>query len=58
MPVITLPDGSKRKYNSSITPLKIAEDISNSLKKSSTVAQVDGELWDLSREITMMQMFR
>jgi len=52
VPVITLPDGSKRKYNSSITPLKIAEDISNSLKKSSTVAKVDGEFWDLTREIT------
>ncbi len=52
MPVITLPDGSKRKYNSNITPLNIAEDISSSLKKSSSIAKVDGEFWDLSREIT------
>jgi threonyl-tRNA synthetase len=52
VPVITLPDGSKRKYNSSITPLNIAEDISNSLKKSSSIAKVDGEFWDLDREIT------
>ena len=52
MPVITLPDGSKRKYNSNLTPLNIAEDISSSLKKSSSIAKVDGEFWDLNREIT------
>ena len=33
MPIITLPDGSLKTYNSTVTPLKIAEDISNSLKK-------------------------
>ena len=51
MPIITLPDGSLKTYNSSVTPLKIAEDISNSLKKSSVIAKVNGEYWDLSREI-------
>ena len=51
MPIITLPDGSLKTYNSTVTPLKIAEDISNSLKKSSVIAKVNGEYWDLSREI-------
>ena len=52
MPIITLPDGSLKTYNSNVTPLNIAEDISNSLKKSAVIAKVNGEYWDLSKEIS------
>jgi len=52
LPIITLPDGSLKTYNSNVTPLNIAEDISNSLKKSAVIAKVNGEYWDLSKEIS------
>ena len=52
MPKITLPDGSFKSYNSNITPIKIAEDISSSLKKLAVIAKVNGDYWDIGREIS------
>ena len=51
MPTISFPDGSKKIFKSSVTPLSIAEEISNSLKKNAVIAKVNGEFWDLNREI-------
>ncbi|MDH8702301.1 threonyl-tRNA synthetase [Dysgonomonadaceae bacterium PH5-43] len=48
---ITFPDGSVREYAKGITPLKIAESISSRLAQDVVVADVDGEAWDLTREI-------
>ena len=34
MPLITFPDGRKKKFKNEVTGIEIAEDISQSLKKS------------------------
>ena len=52
MLTITLPDGSIKTYNSNVTPIKIAEDISSSLKKTAIIAKVNGDYWDIDREIS------
>lgn len=44
---ITLPDGSIRSYEHAVTPLEIAESISNRLKKEAFVAKVNGTLVDI-----------
>ena len=51
MPIITFPDGSKKTFMNNVSPLNIAEDISNSLKKNAVIAKVNGDFWDLNREI-------
>lgn len=51
MPNIQLPDGSIRSYDAVVTGATIAADISRSLARQSIAVRVDGELWDLSREI-------
>ena len=51
MLTISFPDGSKKIFKSSVSPLSIAEEISNSLKKNAVIAKVNGEFWDLNREI-------
>jgi threonyl-tRNA synthetase len=48
MPVITLPDGSKRTYDTPVTAAKVAADIGAGLAKAAVGAKVDGELRDLS----------
>ena len=48
---ITLPDGSVREYDRPVTPLAVAQDISGSLAKAAVAAVVDGEAWDLTREV-------
>ena len=52
MPTIKLPDGSKREYKSPVTGEFIANEISKSLAKEAVAVSVDGEFWDLSRDIT------
>jgi threonyl-tRNA synthetase len=49
---ITLPDGSVRTYEGSVTGTGIAEDISKSLAKAAIAVRVDGELSDLFAPIT------
>jgi len=48
MPVITLPDGSKRTYDKPVTAAQVAADIGAGLAKAAVGAKVDGELRDLS----------
>jgi threonyl-tRNA synthetase len=46
MPVITLPDGSKRTYDGTVTVAKIAADIGPGLAKATVAGKVDGRLVD------------
>jgi threonyl-tRNA synthetase len=48
---ITLPDGSVRQYEAGVTSLDIAKSISEGLARHVLVAEVNGETWDLSRNI-------
>jgi threonyl-tRNA synthetase len=45
---VTLPDGSRREYPSSVTPQKIAAEIGPGLLKAAIAAEVDGKQIDLS----------
>ena len=48
---ITFPDGSAREFPKGITSLEIAENISPRLAKEVYSATVNGEIWDLTRQI-------
>jgi len=48
---IQFPDGDSRQYDSAITPLQIACDISEGLGRVAIAAELDGEPVDLSRQI-------
>lgn len=49
---ITLPDGSVREYNEGVTAYDVAASISQGLAKAVVAAEVNGEVWDLTRPIT------
>ncbi len=49
---ITLPDGSVREYNEGVTAYDVAMSISPGLAKNVLSAEVNGEVWDLTRPIT------
>ncbi len=49
---ITFPDGSTRQFESGVTPLQIAESISQRLAQDVLAASVNGKEWDLSRQVT------
>jgi threonyl-tRNA synthetase len=51
MPNITLPDGSVRQYDSATTGAEIAASIGQSLARDAVAVKVDGELFDLTRDI-------
>ena len=51
MPQITLPDGSVRDYEDAVHGAAIAESIGKSLLRDAVAVRVDGELWDLTRDI-------
>ena len=51
MPNISLPDGSVRQYDAAITGAEIAAGIGKSLARDAVAVRVDGELYDLTREI-------
>jgi len=46
MPVITLPDGSKREFESTVSVLDVASDISPGLAKATIAGVVNGDLVD------------
>jgi len=46
MPVITLPDGSKRQYDQPISVMQIAQDIGAGLAKATIAGRVNGNLVD------------
>jgi threonyl-tRNA synthetase len=48
---ITLPDGSVREYNPGVTAYEVAASISQGLAKAVLAAEVNGEVWDLTRPI-------
>ena len=52
MPNITLPDGKKLSFKNNVTGYQIAEKISKSLSKQALIISVDGQLKDLSHQIT------
>lgn len=47
MPIITLPDGSKREFNKAITGEELAASIGAGLAKAALCVRVDGELRDI-----------
>lgn len=49
---ITFPDGSVRDFEQGVTGMQIAEAISPRLAKEVLVIEVNGQLYDLSRQIT------
>tara|TARA_B100001939_G_scaffold346638_1_gene365906 strand:- start:344 stop:2284 length:1941 start_codon:yes stop_codon:yes gene_type:complete len=52
MPIITLPDGSKREFEGPVCAMDIAESIGPGLAKATICASVDGELKDVSDSIS------
>ena len=46
MPVITLPDGSKREFDRPVSVLDVANDIGPGLAKATVAGRVNGELVD------------
>jgi threonyl-tRNA synthetase len=51
MTVVVLKDGSKREYVGTVTPLEVAKDISGRLAKEAVIARVNGNLYDINREL-------
>ena len=48
---ITFPDGAVRQYKQGITAIGIAQSISEGLARKVLAAEVNGQVWDLSRPI-------
>ncbi|MDV6315003.1 threonine--tRNA ligase [Idiomarina sp. HP20-50] len=46
MPVITLPDGSQREFDKSVSIMDVAADIGAGLAKATVAGRIDGELAD------------
>ena len=51
MPVITLPDGSRREFEQPVSVMQVAESIGAGLAKAAVAARVDGALVDLARVV-------
>ncbi|MTI13771.1 threonine--tRNA ligase [Sansalvadorimonas verongulae] len=51
MPVITLPDGSKREFAQPVSVLEIAQDIGPGLAKATLAGRIDGDMVDASHII-------
>ncbi|MCJ7591575.1 MAG: threonine--tRNA ligase [Woeseiaceae bacterium] len=51
MPKITLPDGSQRQFDTSVSGKDVAASIGAGLAKAAVAVRVDGQLWDLTRPI-------
>lgn len=48
---ITFPDGNQKSFDAPVSGLDIAKGISSGLAKAAVAVRVNGELWDLTREI-------
>ncbi len=48
---VTLPDGSKRTYEKGTTSWDVAKSISEGLARNVLAAEVNGEVWDLTRPL-------
>lgn len=51
MVALTLPDGRVRRYDGALNGAEVASDIGSGLAKAALAVRVDGDLWDLSREL-------
>ena len=51
MPKITLPDGSVRSFDATTTGAEVASSIGKGLARDAVAVRVDGQLWDLARDI-------
>ena len=51
MPVITLPDGSKREFDNAITVMDVARSIGSGLAKATLAGKVGGEVVDAGHQI-------
>ncbi len=51
MPNITLPDGSVRQFDAATSGAEIAASIGKGLARDAVAVKVDGEMYDLTREI-------
>ena len=51
MPVITLPDGSRREFDRAVTVMQVAESIGAGLAKAALAGRLDGDLVDMSAVI-------
>ena len=51
MPLITLPDGSRREFDRPVSLMEVAESIGAGLAKAALAGRIDGELVDLSRVV-------
>jgi len=49
---VTLPGAPEREFSSGITGMQIAQQISPALARDALAAEVNGEVWDLSRKLT------
>ncbi len=49
---VTLPDGAVKQYESGVSALDIARSISEGLARKIIAAEVNGEVWDVTRPIT------
>ena len=52
MPVITLPDGSKREFAEAVSVMEVAQDIGPGLAKATLAGRINGELVDASALIS------
>ncbi len=53
MPVITLPDGSKREFDQAVKVLDVASSIGSGLAKATLIGKLDGKLVDASTLINV-----
>ena len=51
MPTISLPDGSERQFDNATSGAEIAASIGAGLARAAVAVRVDGDLWDLTRDI-------
>ncbi len=51
MPKIQLPDGSERQFDDAVTGHDIAKSIGEGLLRAAVAVRVNGDLWDLTRDI-------
>ncbi len=52
MVAITLPDGTVKQFDGPVTGQQLADSIGPGLAKVSVAVKVDGDLWDITRDIT------
>ncbi|MEO6839106.1 MAG: TGS domain-containing protein, partial [Ginsengibacter sp.] len=48
---ITFPDGAVRQYEQGSSSMDIAKSISEGLARKILAAEINGEIWDLSRPL-------